>query len=101
MELTACIQALKAIKNKNIPVEVVMDSQYVINGINQWINNWIKKGWKTSQKKPVENKELWKELYNLKNQFADIKFIYCKGHADNEGNNRADELANIAMDEIE
>lgn len=98
MELTSCIEALKAIKNKDIPVEVVMDSQYVIKGINEWVDKWMKKGWRTSQKKPVENKELWIELLNLKNQFKDIKFIQCRGHADNEGNNRADELVNKAMD---
>ncbi len=75
-----------------------MDSQYVIKGINEWIENWISKGWRTSQKKPVENKELWLELYNLTKLFNDIKFIHCKGHGNNEGNIRADELANIAMD---
>ncbi|MCE5220182.1 MAG: ribonuclease HI [Clostridium sp.] len=101
MELTSCIEALKAIKNKSISVKVTMDSQYVVKGITEWIYNWIKKGWKTSTKKSVENKELWKELLELKNQFSDIKFLNCKGHSDNEGNNRADELVNIAMDEIE
>lgn len=101
MELTSCVEGLKSIKNKDIPIEVVMDSQYVIKGINDWVSGWIKKGWKTSQKKPVENKELWQQLVELKNQFKDIKFIKCKGHSDNEGNNRADELANIAMDELE
>ena len=100
MELTSCIEALKSIKNKEIPTEVVMDSQYVIQGINEWINGWIKKGWRNSSKKPVENKELWKELYNLKNEFSNIQFIKCNGHSDCEGNNRADELANEAMDEI-
>lgn len=101
MELTSCIEALKAIKNRDIPVELTMDSQYVIKGINEWIEGWIKKGWRNSKKQPVENKELWQELYNLKNQFKDIKFIQCVGHADNDGNNRADELANIAMGKIE
>lgn len=100
MELTSCIKALESLTRKDIPVEVIMDSQYVIKGINEWINGWIKKGWKTSQKKPVENKELWQTLYKLKEQFTNIKFNHCKGHADNEGNIRADELANLAMDEI-
>lgn len=100
MELTSCIEALKAIKNKTIPVEVTMDSQYVIKGINEWIYSWLKKNWINSQKKPVENKELWQELYNLKQQFADIKFVQCKGHADNEGNNRSDKLVNLAMDNL-
>ena len=101
MELTSCIEALKAINDKEIPTEVTMDSQYVVKGINEWIHGWIKKGWRNSQKKPVENKALWQELYSLKNEFKDITFIQCKGHSDNEGNNRADELANIAMGEIE
>lgn len=100
MELTSCIEALKVIKDKTIPVEVTMDSQYVIKGINEWIYGWFKKGWRNSQKKPVENKELWQELYKLKNEFRDIKFIQCAGHADNKGNNRADELANMAMNEV-
>jgi len=100
MELTSCIEALKIITDQTIPVEVIMDSQYVVKGMNEWIDNWIKRGWKTSQKKPVENKALWQELLNLKNEFKDIIFTHCKGHADNEGNIRADELANIAMDEV-
>lgn len=101
MELTSCIEALKSIKNKSIPIEVIMDSQYVITGINEWVDGWIKKGWRTSQKKPVENKQLWIELLELKQQFKDITFSKCKGHSDNEGNNRADDLANIAMGEVE
>lgn len=100
MELQACIEGLKAILNRALPVEVVLDSNYVLKGITEWIHNWIKKGWKTSQKKPVENKELWQELYELKNQFANIEFVKCKGHTNNEGNIRADELCNIAMDTI-
>ena len=99
MELTSCIRALESIKDTGIPVEVTMDSQYVIQGINSWIAGWIKNGWKTSQKKPVENRELWEQLYRLKCQFNDIQFLKCKGHADNAGNNRADELANLAMDQ--
>ncbi|HHX95090.1 MAG TPA: ribonuclease HI [Clostridia bacterium] len=100
MELTSIIEALKRIKNKDIPVEVVMDSKYVIKGITEWIHAWTRNGWVTSTKKPVENKDLWIELLSLKNQFKEISFSLCKGHAGNEGNNRADELANIAMDKI-
>jgi ribonuclease HI len=100
MELTAAIEALKGVKNKKITTELIMDSQYVITGITQWVENWIKKGWRKADKKPVENKELWQELLNLKNQFSNITFIKCIGHSNNEGNNRADELANEAMDEI-
>lgn len=100
MELTSCIEGLKAIKNKNIPVEVIMDSNYVISGINSWIYSWIKKGWINTKNKPVENKELWQKLYKLKKEFKDITFIKCQGHSNNEGNNIADRLANEAMDAI-
>lgn len=101
MELMGAIESLLTLKKHNIPVEVYCDSAYVINGINEWIYGWIKKGWETSTKKPVENKELWQELYDLKSKFSDIKFIKVKGHSDNEFNNRADELCNLAMDELE
>lgn len=99
MELSSCIMALECIKDRSVPVEVTMDSQYVIQGINVWVEGWVKHGWKTSQKKPVENRELWEQLHRLKHQFEDITFLKCKGHADNAGNNRADELANLAMDQ--
>lgn len=100
MELTSCIKALHALKRKDIPVEVVMDSAYVINGITKWIYGWMKKGWITSTREPVENQALWQELYQLKREFKTIQFIKVKGHADNEGNNRADALANEAMDAL-
>ncbi|MDF2879392.1 MAG: ribonuclease, partial [Clostridia bacterium] len=100
MELTSCIEGLRAITKKDIPVEVVMDSAYVVKGITEWVHNWIKKGWMTSQKKPVENKELWETLYKLRKEFSNITFIQVKGHASNAGNNKADELANRAMDEL-
>lgn len=101
MELTSCIQALKFVADKtNSPIEVIMDSQYVVKGMNEWIQGWIKKGWKNSKKEPVANKDLWIELNHLRNQFTNITFIQCKGHSDNEGNNKADALANEAMDKI-
>lgn len=100
MELTACIEGLKAIKKKDMPVEVLVDSNYVLNGITKWIYGWIKKGWTTSKKEPVENKELWIELYDIKKQFKEITFTKVKGHSTNFGNNKADELANKAMDSI-
>ena len=100
MELTACIQALRALKRHDIPVEVMVDSAYVLNGITNWIYNWMKKGWVTSKKEPVENKELWQCLYEEKQKFTEITFIKVKGHSDNAGNNRADALANKGMDEV-
>ena len=101
MELKGCIEGLKAIKNKTLPVEVYLDSAYVLNGITNWIEGWKKKGWRTANKKPVLNKELWIELDSERNKFNNIEFIKVKGHAGNEGNEMADRLCNEAMDEIE
>ena len=101
MELKATIEALKALKKRTTPVTVYLDSAYVLNGITNWIHGWIAKGWVNSKKQPVENQELWKELYALKREFADIEFIKVKGHSDNEGNIRADKICNVLMNKIE
>lgn len=101
MELTAVIEGLKALKVNTVDIEVYLDSNYVLQGITQWIHNWKKKGWKTASKKPVENKELWIELDDLRNQFNSVEFIKVKGHAGVELNELADQLVNRAMDEIE
>jgi len=100
MELTSCIEGLKAVIKKDMPVEVVMDSVYVVKGITEWIYSWLKKDWINSQRKPVENKELWVKLYQIRSEFTDITFVQVKGHANNAGNNKADQLANKAMDNI-
>lgn len=99
MEITAVLEALKALK---FPCEVDLysDSAYVINSFNQgWIYNWLKKGWKTAGGEPVKNKELWEELYNLTKTHK-VTFHKVKGHADNEFNNRCDELARNAIDSV-
>ena len=101
MELTSAIEGLKEIKNKTLPVEVVMDSQYVIKGITEWVNGWVRRNWQTSKKTPVENRELWESLLELKKQFTDISFKQVLGHSGHYGNEKADFLANKAMDEIE
>lgn len=101
MELMGAIMGLRAIKRKDVPVDVYMDSAYVYNGITSWIYGWMKKGWKNSKKEPVANKELWLALLAEKKQFSDITFNKVKGHANNVGNNKADELANRAMDDVE
>ena len=101
MELTGAIEGLRAIKNRNVPVDVYVDSTYVLNGITQWIYGWMKKGWVNSKKEPVANKELWLQLLEEKRKFPDITFHKVKGHADNAGNNMADALANRAMDELQ
>ncbi len=100
MELTACIQGLRSVKNKDVPCDVYLDSAYVLNGITQWIESWIKKGWKNSKREPVANKDLWLELIAERDLFSDLHFIKVKGHADNAGNIKADALANDAMDAI-
>lgn len=99
MELQACIEALKALKRFNIPVVLYSDSAYVVNGITEWVKGWKKRGWTKADKKPILNLNMWKELDSLNNKFSDISWIRVKGHADNEGNNRADELVNLAMNE--
>ncbi|APH20862.1 ribonuclease HI [Clostridium botulinum] len=104
MELTACIKSLEAIRRDVRPIcniEIHSDSAYLVNGMNSWIHSWIKKNWRNSQKKPVENKELWQQILALTKQFEDVTFNKCKGHDGVELNERADELANIAMDELE
>ncbi len=99
MEITATIEALKALK---FPCEVDLysDSAYVVNAFNQgWIYNWLKKGWKTAGGEPVKNKELWVTLYEL-TKIHKVTFHKVKGHADNEYNNRCDELARAAISNL-
>ena len=101
MEIMAAIAGLKAMKRADIPVEVRTDSAYVCNCINKgWYKKWMNNGWLNSAKKPVENRELWIELIDLIQKFNFISFVKVKGHSDDEGNNRADYLANKAMDEV-
>ena len=96
MEITAVLEALKLLKVE-CDVKVYSDSAYVVNSFNQgWIYNWIKNNWKTSNKEPVKNQELWKELYGLTKKHK-VEFIKVKGHSDNEYNNRCDFLATSAI----
>jgi len=91
MELKAVIEGLKYF-NKSQNITIITDSQYVKNGIELWIKNWQKNGWKTSNKKPVKNKELWLEL-DLETAKHHIKWEWVKGHAGNRHNEKADYLA--------
>lgn len=96
MEITAVIEALKLLKVE-CDVKLYSDSAYVVNAFNQgWIYNWMKNNWKTANKEPVKNKELWEELYNLTKKHK-VEFIKVKGHSDNEYNNRCDFLATSAI----
>ena len=96
MELTAVIEGLKLLKYP-CEVDLYSDSAYVVNAFKQgWIYNWIKNNWMTSNKEPVKNQEIWKELYTLTKTHK-VNFIKVKGHSDNEYNNRCDELARNAI----
>ncbi len=97
MELTATIEALKAI-SKPSNIALYTDSQYVKNGITSWIFNWKKNGWKTANKKPVANKDLWIELENYVD-FHSVNWFWVKGHSGDHYNEIADGLAVKAMNE--
>lgn len=95
MELTAAIMALRALKRPAV-VTLHTDSKYLREPFEQgWIDKWQSTGWKTSDRKSVQNVDLWQELVAL-SKIHEIKWIWVKGHADNRENNRCDELANMA-----
>jgi ribonuclease HI len=94
MELTAVIEALKSL-TRPCDIIITTDSNYVKDGITEWIHQWKKKGWKTAGKKPVKNKELWQEL-EAETHRHKIEWKWVRGHSGHPENERADELANIA-----
>jgi ribonuclease HI len=98
MELTAAIRALEALREE-CDVEVVTDSQYVKNGVEQWMARWKKNGWKTSDKKPVSNQDLWMEL-DAQVARHRTQWVWTKGHASHDDNNRCDELARAAASAV-
>ena len=95
MELTAVIKSLKQL-NRPCNIIITTDSNYVKNGITKWIHNWKKNGWKTANKKPVKNKELWENLDSLTKSHT-IDWQWIKGHSGHPQNERADTLANNAI----
>jgi len=95
MELSAVIKALKEL-NRSCDIIITTDSNYVKDGITKWIYNWKKNGWKTANKKPVKNKELWLELDDLVIKHK-INWKWIKGHSGHPENERADQLANEAI----
>lgn len=101
MELTACIEGLKHITDKNSMVTVVTDSLYLQKGAIEWVPEWVKKDWITTSGKPVVNKELWIRLLVEQSKFKCVNFRKVKGHGSDVLNNRADELCNLAMDDLE
>jgi len=98
MELTAVIRALEQLKQPS-QVRVSTDSQYVQKGISEWIHNWKVRGWKTSNKEPVKNVDLWKALDEI-SSLHQIEWVWVKGHAGHEGNERADMLANRGVETV-
>ncbi|MBD3584805.1 ribonuclease HI [Salinimonas sp. HHU 13199] len=97
MELLAPIAALNAL-SESCKVDVTTDSQYVKNGINQWIHNWRKNGWRTAAKKPVKNADLWRQLDDAVSKH-DVTWHWVKGHSGHPENERCDDLARAAANQ--
>ncbi len=98
MELMAVIRALQALK-RACNVKVYTDSVYVQKGMTEWIEGWKKRGWRTADKKPVKNDDLWQELDAIAQQHQ-IEWLWVKGHAGDAGNERADALANQGVAQV-
>ena len=98
MELMAAIKGLSSLK-RDCEVELYTDSQYVKKGINEWMDGWKKRGWKTAAKKPVKNKDLWIALDECVQQHQ-VEWKWVKGHSGDPGNEKADDLANQGVDKI-
>ena len=99
MELTAVIRALEALK-RPVPVRLYTDSEYVRRGITEWVKSWKARGWKTADRKPVKNQDLWEQLDALAALYQ-IEWHWVKGHSGVEGNERVDRLANQAIDALQ
>jgi ribonuclease HI len=97
MELTAAIEALEAL-NRPSRVQLHTDSTYLLNGVTKWIAAWQRNGWRTSAKKPVKNEDLWRRLIEAINGHQ-VSWRWVKGHAGEEGNERADALARLGIEE--
>lgn len=97
MELMAVIQALEALKRR-CEVQIVTDSQYVMKGVTEWMANWKRRGWRTADRKPVRNIDLWQRLDRALAEH-EVKWAWVRGHNGHELNERADALANRAIDE--
>lgn len=99
MELMAAIVALESLK-RGCKVRLLTDSKYVMDGINQWMPNWKRRGWKTANRKPVKNIDLWQRL-DAATALHEIEWVWVKGHSGEPGNERADALANRGIDEMQ
>jgi ribonuclease HI len=98
MELTAAIEGLLALKRR-CQVKLYTDSKYVMHGITEWLAGWKARGWRTAGRSPVKNQDLWERL-DLAVQSQDVEWHWVRGHAGTAGNERADALANLAIDRL-
>ncbi|MFO1378544.1 MAG: ribonuclease HI [Steroidobacteraceae bacterium] len=98
MELTAAIRALEALRRR-CHVQIYTDSQYLRNGITEWLPAWKRRGWRTADRKPVKNQDLWEQLDRLAAEH-DVEWHWVRGHSGHAGNERADALANRGIDEL-
>jgi ribonuclease HI len=98
MELTAVIEALASLK-RGCPVAIYTDSEYVRNGITTWIKGWKARGWRTADRKPVKNVDLWQRLEALEAQHQ-VRWHWVRGHTGDPGNERADRLANRGVESV-
>ena len=98
MELMAVINALEAL-TKPCHVQINSDSKYVLQGITEWMESWKQRGWLTASKKPVKNEDLWRRLDAARNRHR-IEWLWVKGHSGDVGNDRADRLANMGIDNL-
>ena len=99
MEMQAALEALKHLKDKDEVIELYTDSNYLRQGITEWIHKWKKNNWRTAAKKPVANRDLWIEISDL-NEKMTVEWNWVKGHAGDPGNERADELANVGAESV-
>ena len=99
MELTAAIKALAWLPDNDVPALVQSDSQYVINGMNEWRHGWVARNWRKPDGKPVKNRELWEALIAAMGD-REVTWEWVRGHAGHQGNETADQLANKAIDRM-
>ena len=99
MEMQAALEALKYLEDKNEVIELYTDSNYLRQGITEWIHKWKLNNWRTAAKKPVANRDLWIEISDL-NEKMNVLWNWVKGHAGDPGNERADQLANLGADNV-
>ena len=99
MEMQAALEALKYLKDKDEVIELYTDSNYLRQGITEWIHKWKLNNWRTAAKKPVANRDLWIEISEL-NEKMKVEWNWVKGHAGDPGNERADLLANLGADNV-